>query len=280
MNLLERVRAARSFDPMRFRPFYCNAIRIGWVRNDFVQLLAPWPRLFIVEGERVTLAPDLAPPQRTQAIDAAMRALAAEGVIAGWRNETYAIAPVFGAPALFHIERAAVRLLGLTSYSVHVNGITGSATDLRMWLARRSMAKPIDPGMIDNLIGGGLASGLSVEQTLLKEGWEEAGIDRDLLRHATPGGKVRLQREVPEGLQAEIIFTHDLHVPASFQPVNQDGEVAEFCLLPIADTIALLRESSEITLEAALVMMQFLLRRGYLSRDEPGFDEIESLGKE
>ncbi len=47
-----------------------------------------------------------------------------------------------------------------------------------MWIARRSPTKPIDPGMLDNLVGGGLAAGLTVAQTLVKEGWEEAASRR------------------------------------------------------------------------------------------------------
>ena len=43
-----------------------------------------------------------------------------------------------------------------------------------MWIARRSPAKAIDPGMLDNLVGGGVAAGQTITTTLIKEAWEEA----------------------------------------------------------------------------------------------------------
>src|SRR5918992_1459821 len=70
------------------------------------------------------------------------------------------------------LERAAARPFGLTTYAVHLNGI--SFDENNMWIARRSAAKPIDPGMLDNLVGGGISAGSSLEETLVKEAWEEA----------------------------------------------------------------------------------------------------------
>ena len=278
MNLLQRVHAAHRFDPTGFRPFYCAGIRLGWVRNDHLPALARRSEVFVVEDDRVSLSARLATPaQRTDALAAAMRALAAEGAIRGWRDEAYAIAESFGAPPLFHIERAAVRMLGLTSCAVHVNGVVGWGRDCRMWVARRSAQKPIDPGLLDNLVGGGLAAGLSVEQTLVKEGWEEAGIAADTMRRCIAGAQLRVSREVTEGLQSELVFTHDLELPTDFTPVNRDGEVAGFRLLPIGEVIALLRDSDELTLDASLVMLEFLLRRGYIGPDEPGRDEFASV---
>jgi hypothetical protein len=76
-----------------------------------------------------------------------------EGFIPGWRNERYRIADAF------EIERAAARPFGLTTQAVHLNGIAGD----RMWLARRSPSKQIDPGMLDNLVAGGISAGFSAE---------------------------------------------------------------------------------------------------------------------
>jgi len=137
-----------------------------------------------------------------------------------------------------------------------VNGIAGDS----MWLARRSETKPTDPGMLDNLVGGGLTSGLSIEEVLVKEAWEEAGIGADLARRAKRGGTIELLREVPEGVQCERIHVYDLELPRDFAPQNQDGEVAEARLVPLGEALRLARDTDELTVDAALVALDYFSR--------------------
>jgi 8-oxo-dGTP pyrophosphatase MutT (NUDIX family) len=125
-----------------------------------------------------------------------------------------------------------------------------------MWLARRSPTKPIDPGMLDNLVGGGVSVGFSVEATWIKEAWEEAGITAELARKATAGATLSVLREVPEGVQSETITIYDLELPADFRPHNQDGEVSEFKLVTFAEV-----EREVLAYEAGLVALDYLQRR-------------------
>jgi len=221
-----------------FVPLFAGRRRIGWLRPELAARLGAWPRVFRSSVDKVML---LDPP----AIGPVVEELAKEGFIPGWRNERYRVAD------LFEIERAAARPFGLTTGAVHVNGIIGE----QMWLARRASTKAIDPGMLDNLVGGGVSAGLSIEQVLIKEAWEEAGIPAELARNAKRGGTATILREVPEGVQSEVIHVYDLELPASFEPRNQDGEVAEFLLLPF-DRAA--RE--ELTLEAELTVKDYFSR--------------------
>ena len=228
-----------SFKASRYVPFMAGGRRIGWLQPELAARLARWPAVFTAGAEKVVL------------VDAAGRGpgvetLAQEGVIPGWRNERYRIAD------LFEIERAAARPFGLTTQAVHVNGIVGE----RMWLARRSPTKPIDPGMLDNLVGGGISVGFSVEATLVKEAWEEAGIPAELARKAKAGGTISVLREVPEGVQSETISVYDLELPADFRPQNQDGEVSEFKLVTFAEV-----EREVLAYEAGLVALDYLQRR-------------------
>jgi 8-oxo-dGTP pyrophosphatase MutT (NUDIX family) len=183
-------------------------------------------------------------------LDPVIQQLANDGFIPGWRNERYRIAD------RFEIERAAARPFGLTTRAVHMNGTVGE----RMWLARRSPTKPIDPGMLDNLVAGGISAGFSVETTLVKEAWEEAGIPAELARKAVKHGTISVLREVPEGVQSETVSVYDLELPAGFVPRNQDGEVSEFRLLGFAEVEPQLA-SCALTFEAALVAQDCLKRR-------------------
>jgi 8-oxo-dGTP pyrophosphatase MutT (NUDIX family) len=229
---------------MRFRaelfvPFFFERARIGWLRPELAARLSAWPKVFRSNADAVHLLDKnrLAP---------VVEALAADGFIPGWRNERYAV------EGGFEIERAAARPFGLTTHAVHLNGIAEN----RMWLARRAASKAIDPGMLDNLVGGGIAVGFSVAETLLKEAWEEAGIPAELARRATRGGTARVLREVPEGVQSEVIHVYDLELPQSFRPQNQDGEVSEFRLLPFSEI-----EKLDLTYEASLAAKDYFSRK-------------------
>mgnify|MGYP003694218689 CR=1 FL=1 len=130
-------------------------------------------------------------------------------------------------PPLVGIERAAARYFGIRTYAVHVNGLVRSGGDLAMWLARRSPTKAIDPGLLDNLVGGGIAAATAVLDTVRKEAWEEAGIAATVAARARPQGSVDICRAQPEGLQRETVFVYDLELDADFGPANQDGEAVE-----------------------------------------------------
>lgn len=228
-----------SFRASRYVPFMAGGRRIGWLQPELAARLASFQNVFSAGAERVDLLD-------AEGLTAVVEALAKEGFIPGWRNERYRVED------LFDIERAAARPFGLTTQAVHVNGIAGG----RMWLARRSPTKPIDPGMLDNLVGGGVTAGLSPAQVLLKEAWEEAGIPAELARAATPGGSMSVLREVPEGVQSETISIYDLDLPADWLPQNQDGEVSEFKLVTFAEV-----ERELLTYEAGLVARDCLKRR-------------------
>lgn len=191
------------------------------------------------------------------------RGLARDGAIRGWRDETYAIRTQDGGSVAFHIERAARRFFGLTSSSAHLNGYRGSGAKLEIAIARRAATKPIDPGMLDNLVAGGVRSGQDPWQTLLRESAEEAGVPPTLGAMARPAGVLRICREVPEGLDSEILYVYDLTLPEDFKPRNTDGEVSEFLSLAPA---ALLERIArwELTVDAGLVAADFMLRYGNL----------------
>lgn len=229
-----------SFDASRYLRFMSAGRQIGWLTPTLAARLGAWPAVFECGPEKVVLL-------NIREFPSVVEALAAEGFIPGWRNERYRIED------LFEIERAAARPFGLTTHAVHVNGISH---DGKMWLARRSATKPIDPGLLDNLVGGGLTAGLSVEQVLIKEAWEEAGIPAETARRARPGGTAHILRAVPEGVQSEAVHVYDLVLPDGFQPRNQDGEVSEFLLVEFHEVARL-----ELTLEARLAAQDYFSRR-------------------
>ncbi|WP_025597822.1 NUDIX hydrolase [Burkholderia sp. WSM2230] len=274
--------AARRFDVRAHLPFWIDAEQVGWIRSGDVHLLARWPDVFEIGDTRVTLAPafntiDL----RSAALGSVIGALAAEGRIPGWRNETYAIRNAFDARPLAYIERAASRFFGTMTYAAHLNGVveyanggapSGGAPGL--WIARRSDTKATDPGMLDNVVAGGIGWGFSVETTIVKECWEEAGIPEEIAVRAVAGRTAHVLQSLPEGTQAEQIFIYDLALPADFAPRNQDGEVGEHRLARI-DEVARWIEEGAMTVDASIATLDCLLRRRWI--DEEACAGIETL---
>ena len=262
------ISAARRFDPRAHLPFWISGERVGWIRIADAVLLARWPDVFKIDDARVALAAKFDnPTARSAALGAVIGALAAEGRIPGWRDETYAIRNAFDAPPLAYIERAASRFFGTMTYAVHLNGVVAYPDRApQLWIARRSDTKATDPGMLDNVVAGGIGWGLGVEATIVKECWEEAGIDAQIASRATAGRTAHVLQSLPEGTQAEQIFIYDLALPEDFVPHNQDGEVGEHRLARI-DEAARWIEEGAMTVDASLATLDCLLRRHWIDED-------------
>ena len=174
MSLLDRIREANRHDLGGFMPLRVAGHPVGHVRPAFAQRLAAWPEVFDVRDAEVRLAPALdavhAPPaRRSEAVAEVCRALHAEGVIRGWRDERYPVARGLRAPALMVLERAAVPFFGIVAYGVHMNGVVRRRDGTAMWVARRALSKPTGPGKLDQLVAGGQPHGIGLHANLVKE---------------------------------------------------------------------------------------------------------------
>jgi 8-oxo-dGTP pyrophosphatase MutT (NUDIX family) len=260
-------------------PFYVREHVLGWLRPSFADQLRRWPHYFEVNPSYVALKakPDT-PAARTAAMAEVTKELEREGVIHGWRDELVSVSPQYGMPELMRVERAASRHFGLMAYGAHVNGLRRIGGRVHAWVARRSPAKHVDPDKLDNLVGGRISAGMTVDETLRKEAWEEAGIPPALLKDLNCLGAVRVEYSVPEGLHREILFVHDLWLPAEFEPANQDGEVADIRLVPVEEVIeSILR--GDFTLDAGAVTVDGLLRLGALPPEDPQYLDMLRLLK-
>lgn len=260
-------------------PFYVREHPVGWLRPSFADLLRRWPHVFDVNSAFVTLRaqPDTV-AGRSEALAEVTRELARDGVIRGWRDEPIRISHHYAAPELLRIERAASRHFGMMCYGAHANAFTRVQGLPQAWIARRSASKSVDPGRLDNLVGGRIAAGYTVDETLRKEAWEEASIPPALLEGVVCTGAVRVEYSVPEGLHREILFVHDLWLPEDFRPVNQDGEVSEIRLMPLEEVVQEILQG-EFTLDAGTVMVDGLLRQGALLPEDPLYLELLRLLK-
>ena len=276
MSFLDRVRALAAPDLSGWPRFRVGAAAVGWVRPAFAPHLAAFPDVFRVGGDQIALHERLAGPEaRTLAVAQALAALAARGLIPGWRGEAYPVGTSFAAPQLFAMERAAVPLFGVRAYGVHLNGfVRDERGAISLWVARRSLTKANSPGKLDQLVGGGQPAGIGLRQNLIKEAAEEASLPAEWAARALAVGAVSYLCERPEGLRNDVLYAYDLELPADFRPVNTDGEIASFHLWPIERVIAAVRDTDDFKFNCSLIVIDFLIRHGFIEPDHPDYLDL------
>ncbi len=275
MSLLDRIRDCADYDSRAYVPFIVGDLQVGQIGRDYVGILERFSTVFDISDAQVTFVEGLADfHARTAAIASVLDILREEGRVPGWRDEPYPAGPAFNAPALFEMERAAVPIFGVRGYGVHLNGWNGKGNEAKMWIARRSLTKPTGPGKLDQMVGGGQPAGLSLRDNLVKECQEEAGMPEQIARQAKAVGTVSYCTVQDEGLRHDVLFNFDLRVPEDFRPVNEDGEVAEFMLWSIDDVMQRLRDTDDFKFNSALVIIDFLVRHGFLEADDPDYAAI------
>jgi 8-oxo-dGTP pyrophosphatase MutT (NUDIX family) len=244
-------------------PFFIDQACVGSVDAGHRDALLAWPGLLQVGRDDVRLT--AAPPERDAALATINAGLREQGLIRAWRDETYPVIDPASGGLLARIERAASRFWGTLTFGAHANGWVAGADGqpAALWIAQRSFDKATDPGAHDNLVGGGVPLGQDPYQTLVREGWEEAGLPPAVMQRARPGRVIELRRDIPEGLQFERIHAYDLPLQPGQAPCNQDGEVHAFDCLPLAQALAL-AAGNTMTVDATLVTLDFALRHGLL----------------
>lgn len=156
--------------------------------------------------------------------------LKALGLAPGWRNEEQLLLSQHG-EVLATAERALFKTLGLRSRAVHVHVENHKGC---VWTGVRSITKHDNPGMLDNLAAGGIASAESTEDTLWRELDEEAGLHPDdfaWIEPLTPHELVLSRPLLYGGWHHETVILFRGQLKPGHRPKNRDGEVAAFQLM-------------------------------------------------
>jgi len=274
-SLMRQFRRYPAVDLDEYRRFMVAKQHVGWVMPDFAVALARFPHVFHVDDKAVTLQPRLRSfNTRSEAVAEVLATLRGEGLIPGWRNELYPVAQGFYTAPLLQMERAATVLFGTLSYGVNLNGFVGRGWAMKVWIARRAETKPVDPGMMDLIVGGGQPMGISPWNNLMKECQEEAGLPREIAERAKSVGIITLVAVIKAHMRVGLQFNYDLELPESFRPQNTDGEVSEFLLVPVSELIDRLKSADDFSYDVAVVLIDFLIRHGFVGPSDAEFLEL------
>jgi hypothetical protein len=274
MSFGDHIRACNNFDPARVVPLLAGNERVGLLRRDNAEALRQFADVFAVEEHAVRLVARYDVDTLSRIIDRVVDVLVVERRVPKWRNETFDVAPHWGAPPIFRLDRGAVPFFGTRAYGVHLNGYRRNGDDLYLWVVRRSPDKKVAPDKLDNLVAGGVGNGHGLDETLLKEGDEEASIPTSITKHALPVGAVSYRMETELGIRDDVLFVYDLEMPADFLPQNRDGEIVHFDLVPASLVVDRVRTTDDFKFNVNLVILDFALRHGLLRPDDPEYLDV------
>jgi 8-oxo-dGTP pyrophosphatase MutT (NUDIX family) len=262
---------------------------LGYMLPSVVEIFRGVANWSIDDDERLlTLTAGNTAEERSKAVATtllAMRQLGHFKVLNKWRDELYAVYGK-GKELLFNVERSASPLFGVVTYGIHLTAYTRNKDtgEIKIWTPRRARTKQTYGGMLDNAVAGGIASGESPFESLVRECGEEASLPESLVREkARAAGTVtyyyiRDERAGGETnlMQPECQYIYDLELPEDTIPKPGDDEVEEFYLWSIEE-VKQAMEKGEFKPNCALVVLDFLIRHGFLTTEnEPNFIEIVS----
>jgi len=315
--LLTAVRRCNEYDPNDFIPVLVGDEQVGWTPLDMLDALSDTlakgeacelamlksdnkPRDVAydappqVDIPGYSVAVRLAPQatggvERSDTVAAIVDSLVEDGYIPkkALRRERQEVRPLafgFGGPGapppLLQMERAAMIHFGMPAFAIHVNGfVRGPEGEIAsVWVGTRSMSKATYPGLLDQVVAGGQPAGLSFLENVEKECLEEASLPPEVIAQIQPAGVVSYRYTTRKGLSTKSIAVFDLEFPEGMSPICGDGEVEEFNLMTIEHALESIRTKLPLWKpNAALVMVDFALRHGFISSEEPGYEELQTL---
>ena len=272
---MRHIRACNNANIDNYIPFNFGEHLIGQIRPAFAEHLKQWPDMFRVDNHSVELLlQELSFEERNSRMKAVLLALDAQNHISHLHGEQYEATPDQRGDGVVLIDRAAAAYFGIRAFGQHINGFVCDGDKIRMWVGRRAMDRKIYPGNLDQIAAGGLPYNLSLEDNLKKECYEEAGIPAELAEQAKYVSTISYYANSEKGYKPDTLYCYDLELAADFVPVCTDGEVDSFELMPIGEVVELVRDTDEFKLNCNLVIIDFLIRHGYIKSEHPEYAEL------
>lgn len=231
---IARWRDHRSEPASRFCHLSINGEHLGHLDKQHLPAMVA---AFEAAGIPLTQGPngfEVHTKARQQELSAALMTVAnllrALGLVPGWRHEEQLVMNSKG-EVLATAERALFKTLGLRSRAVHVHVENHKGC---VWTGVRAATKHENPGMLDNLAAGGVASAESIDSTLWRELDEEAGLNADdfaWIKRLPPHELVLSRPLLYGGWHYETVILFHGQLKLGRRPKNRDGEVDAFQLM-------------------------------------------------
>ena len=274
MSFLERVEENNNYKEEGKTPFFIEDRRVGQVRDEHIDYMLS-SDIFILRDKRLILIDDLKTfEERTGALTLFAKKVLADGITNRFMNENYPLLAKGMKEPFAFIDRSISTLLGAISFGQHLNAYVQTEKGMKMWIGRRSFNNPHHAGKLDHLVAGGLPYDISPSENLKKECYEEAGISESLALTAKSVGLVSYKYEYELGGKEDIVYCYDIELTEDFVPRCTDGEVEEFYLMPVKEVAEIVRTTNDFKTNCNLVIIDFLVRHGFITDEDEEYIEI------
>lgn len=277
--IINVLRARNTVNYNDFFSVYVVDQLIGFVHRVYKDTVATLHPCITCKEKRIIITAELHDyAGLTQLFQNLNEALVQKGLLTpSHAGEMYRVTVDNFLTPLFEMARYAAPFWGIRIFGVHLNGLVRREDGrIDMWYARRSENRSA-PGKLDHLVCGGQPAGLTLLENLCKEAYEETEMPYELAQQATPVGVVSSWEQKGYNLYRFTPFMFDLFLPQSFEPFSQDGSASAFATLPVNT----LTKNPEMLLNFKAscqpVLINLLLRHGYITPDEEHYIEICTL---
>ncbi|MBK1650250.1 DUF4743 domain-containing protein [Rhabdochromatium marinum] len=293
MSFIDHIEACNRWNPEDFLPWQLGDETLGWMRPAFAEALCAVSRL-VAQVSQTSQTPQAGdtgvfeltgPGLRWQAEGLSFAARSArladicvqlqhQELLPAPQGERYPVTPARRDQARCVIDRAYAPYFGTRAFGQHLNGYVEGAEGLELWVARRAADRRHYPNRFDNTVAGGLPHDLDLSSNLRKECFEEAGLPAAIADRARPVSAISYCRATRAGLKPDLMYCYDLQLPPERIPRGTDGEVAAFERWPVARVLETVRDTDEFKLNCNLVIIDFLIRHGLITPDDPDYFEL------
>jgi len=274
MSYLERIEENNNYKEAGKISFFIDNQRVGQIREEYLEYFLE-DEIFVMQNSTISLLETFKTfEERTNALKLFAQRVLADGITNRLMNENYPLIATPSSEPLAFIDRSISTLLGAISFGQHLNAYVMSNEGMKMWIGRRAYDKPHHGGKLDHLVAGGLPYDIRPSENLKKECYEEAGMSEALASQAKSVGLVSYQYEYKLGGKRDIVYCYDIELGEDFVPNCTDGEVEEFYLMPIREVAEIVRTSQEFKPNCNLVIIDFLVRHGFITDEDEDYIEI------
>lgn len=287
MSFLDKIQKFKSADTTGFVKLFVGTQCFGMTLPALAKEMATYSAVWCLRDDGLSLHPDLHDfTTRSDALDAMLRDLSARDILPHEPDYSQFGGtdwfPVGGADRkinpLFKMRRFYTRFLGVQVDCVMINGYQRDG----YWAAVRSQNVHYEQGKHDLMVAGCVLIEHTIDEEALDEGKKECGLsakDMPFVKHVQT---IQMLSHNRAGyLINEIFYIYDYDTTDRFTPyVVDEFEVDRFDLLGFDDMIKRIRNGESFRSEVMVVMIDFLLRHGYIPPEDPEYPAlIELLAK-
>lgn len=279
MSLADKIKPYTHADLAGFVPVNINGKQYGWASDEIAQKLGCYPHIWIYDtASGLHLHESLETfKQRTDAVDSCFVQLSSQGLLPVMPDYSQFGEidwfPVGGTQnPYFIVKRFYAPYLGIRVDSVVLNGYQ----DQHYWTSTRSEHVHDSPGKLDIMSAGAVTYGNSIFEGLVDEAYHEAGLSEADLAHAQNEGTIHVHYiDKKNRFINEYFHVFDLNTKGNIIPKTRiPFEVAGYNLMSFDKVMDIIHNTTEYSPKIILVVIDFMLRHGYLDQHDPMHESV------